>query len=357
MREETKNIIKVASVYMATIIGAGFASGQEIMQFFSTYYEGGFYGIVLAGVLFSAIGAVVLNKIYKNRIGSFNEFLIPITGNFLGRVIQIIISLFMFSVFSVMVAGMGSIVEQNLGLPFKYGIVLTSLLCLCILLNDIKGVAVLTTLVTPILVAGIFIVGLYLLISKYTDVFNIVGYIDKATNNWFFSALIYVSYNSILSIVIMCSLGPYLKTRKTGIAGGVAGGIVLASIAFILNAVIFIFYPDGASDDLPILGILSKYSGLLTSIYTFVLWLAMLVTAVTSGFCLIERVRCIIPINKKLLTVSSCIVIIPLSAIGFSSLISSVYPVFGYLGLLIISMVFFRKIAMQYLILFKKKRN
>ena len=40
---------------MATIICAGFASGQEIMQF-TGYYEGGFYGIVLAGILFSIIG-------------------------------------------------------------------------------------------------------------------------------------------------------------------------------------------------------------------------------------------------------------------------------------------------------------
>jgi len=48
LSQDVKNILKVASIYMATVIGAGFASGQEIMQFFSSYYEGGFYGIVLA---------------------------------------------------------------------------------------------------------------------------------------------------------------------------------------------------------------------------------------------------------------------------------------------------------------------
>jgi len=42
LSQDVKNILKVASIYMATVIGAGFASGQEIMQFFSSYYEGDF---------------------------------------------------------------------------------------------------------------------------------------------------------------------------------------------------------------------------------------------------------------------------------------------------------------------------
>jgi len=56
---------------------AGFASGQEIMQFFSSYYEGGFYGIVLAGVLFALIGYIVLVKVYSERIRNYEEFLFP----------------------------------------------------------------------------------------------------------------------------------------------------------------------------------------------------------------------------------------------------------------------------------------
>ena len=53
MFEEAKNIFKVASIYIATIVGAGFASGREIVQFFTSYYRGGFYGILLTGVLFA----------------------------------------------------------------------------------------------------------------------------------------------------------------------------------------------------------------------------------------------------------------------------------------------------------------
>jgi len=39
LSEELKNIFKIASIYMATIVGAGFASSQEIVQIKSTEKE------------------------------------------------------------------------------------------------------------------------------------------------------------------------------------------------------------------------------------------------------------------------------------------------------------------------------
>ena len=37
MPGEARNIFKVACIYATSVIGAGFASGHEIMQFFSVY--------------------------------------------------------------------------------------------------------------------------------------------------------------------------------------------------------------------------------------------------------------------------------------------------------------------------------
>ena len=73
MFEEAKNIFKVAIIYIATIVGAGFASEGSV-QFFTSYYRGGFYGILLTGVLFAFIGYTVLNKVYLERIQNYEEF-------------------------------------------------------------------------------------------------------------------------------------------------------------------------------------------------------------------------------------------------------------------------------------------
>jgi uncharacterized membrane protein YkvI len=333
LSSESKNIIKVASIYMTTVIGAGFASGQEIMRFFSNYYKGGFYGILTAGILFSVIGYIVLNKVYRERIRNYDEFLFPTVGWLLGRIMEIVVIVFMFSVFSIMLAGLGSILSAKLSISFGISIVIMSVVCMLLILTDIKGIVAMSTLVTPVLVIGIFGIGLYVIAFKDTTVFNFTGYFKNITGNWFFSAVLYVSYNSIMSITVMCSLLPYLKTRKTAVMGGVIGGLSLCAMAFIINTVIILFYPEVGLKEFPVLYIIEKYSRHLTNFYTFILWLAMFTSAVTSGYCFVDRISSKFSLNFKLVTVATCIIVVPLSSLGFSKLISVIYPIFGYIGL------------------------
>lgn len=336
MSTEIKNILKVACIYMTTIIGAGFASGQEIVRFFSNYYKGGFYGILTAGLLFAVIGYIVLDKVYRERIRNYDEFLFPTVGWFLGWVMEVVVVLFMFSVFCIMIAGMSGILSDKLELSYGMSAVIIAAVCMVIMMTDIKGVVALSTMVTPLLIVGIIGVGLYIIVFRDTVVFNMAGYFRNVTDNWFFSALLYVSYNSIMSIVVMCSLQPLLKTRKTGTIGGIVGGLSLCVIALILNTAIFLFYSEAGTKEFPVLSIVEKYSSHISSFYTFVLWLAMFVSAITSGYCFVDRIRSKAKINSKIVTLAVCILVVPISSLGFSSLIFTVYPVFGYVGLFMI---------------------
>ena len=48
-----KNVLKLSGAYMAYLIGSGFATGQEVMQFFASYGKAGIAGIVLSAILFA----------------------------------------------------------------------------------------------------------------------------------------------------------------------------------------------------------------------------------------------------------------------------------------------------------------
>ncbi|MFZ5989380.1 MAG: hypothetical protein ACOYWZ_19975 [Bacillota bacterium] len=339
MFSEVRDIFKVACIYMATIIGAGFASGQEIMQFFSVYYEGGFYGIVLAGILFALIGYIVLSKVHKERIRNYEEFLFPTVGWFLGWVMEIMVTLFMASVLCIMVAGAGSIVSDKINIPLHCAVLLVAISCMIAFLTDIKGIITLSSFVTPVLIFGILGVGLYIIINKDISVFGTTGSLAGITHNWFFSSLLYVSYNSIIAVVVMCSLLPYLKSRRVAAVGGILGGIMLSLIAIILNFALYMFYPDVISNDLPVLGIVHRYSSLLGEFYTFLLLLAMFISAVTAGYGFVERISNKVRISRKIVILVICSITIPLSNIGFSGLISTIYPIFGYMGMFMIFMI------------------
>lgn len=339
MFSDFKNIFKVASIYMATIIGAGFASGQEIMQFFSSYYEGGFYGIVLAGILFSVIGYVVLDKVYSERIRNYEEFLFPTVGWFLGWVMEILVTLFMISVFCIMIAGAGGIVSDKLNISNQFAVLIVALICAMVFFTEIKGIINISSIITPILIFGILGFGLYIICSKEISVFSFSGSVSKITDNWVFSSLLYVSYNSITSIVVMCSLLPFLKNRKTAVLGGVLGGFMLCLMAIVINFAIYLFYPNIATKELPVMGMVDGYSVFLGGVYTIVLLLAMFVSALTAGFGFVERISGKVKISKRIIILVICAISIPLSSVGFSGLISTIYPIFGYMGMFMVFMI------------------
>ena len=344
--KEAKDILKVASIYMATIIGAGFASGQEIMQFFSAYYEGGFFGILLAGVLFAVIGYIVIVKVYTERIRNYEEFLFPTVGWVIGWIMEITVSLFMGSVLCIMVAGAGRIISDKTGMHYQLAVPVTAVLCMIAFLTDIKGIIVLSSFITPVLVLGIIGVGLYIIISNDMSVFNIVSGFGTMTHNWFVSTILYVSYNSICAVVVMCSLLPYLKSKRVAAVGGILGGVMLCIVAVIINIVLHIFYPNVASQEMPILSIIDRYNSIAGEFYTILMLLAMFISAVTSGYGFIERISTKVKVSKKIIIPVICGFTITLSGMGFSKLISLIYPVFGYVGMFMVFAILLQGINM-----------
>ena len=57
-----KNVIKMAGAFAAYLIGSGFATGQEILQFFASYGIQGLWGVLIIAILFAIFGFVVMVK-------------------------------------------------------------------------------------------------------------------------------------------------------------------------------------------------------------------------------------------------------------------------------------------------------
>lgn len=340
MRDSFINSIKVASVYAGAILGAGFASGQEILQFFMVYGEKSIYGIVLAAVLFALTGIVVLNKIYQYQIDSYHQYVVPLIGSKLGRLVEILVSLFMLSSFIVMVAGSGAIFHEEMGFSRDLGIMVMVVLCLSVFLNDIKGVVLVNSILAPCMLIGMVAMGCYILIFKDVSVISLMHVAHKVVfYNWFSSSLVYVSYNTLTIVVIMTALLPLLTKRSVAVMGGLLGGISLGIVAFILWIVMLIFYSDIVSYEIPILQIMIRQGQVMEIIYVFILYSAMFTTAVASGYGFLNRITSWLKVNKKGCAIVFCLASIPFAKVGFSSLIKIIYPLFGYLGLFMLVVI------------------
>ena len=70
-----KKILKSVFVIIGTVIGAGFASGQEIYIFFYQYGLNGILGIIFSSFLIGIVIYKVLNICKKNQVKNYKGFL------------------------------------------------------------------------------------------------------------------------------------------------------------------------------------------------------------------------------------------------------------------------------------------
>ncbi len=55
-----KNILSISLSFVGLLVGAGFATGQEVVQYFTSFGLPGVWGIIVAGIVMTLAGTVFL---------------------------------------------------------------------------------------------------------------------------------------------------------------------------------------------------------------------------------------------------------------------------------------------------------
>ena len=110
-----KKDLIVSGVYISSLIGAGFASGSEILHYFSKYGKSGFWGILISSILFGILATSILQISQEHNCYSFSSFLEKIFGTKFSKIINVLTILFMMCVFTAMISGSGETVAELIG--------------------------------------------------------------------------------------------------------------------------------------------------------------------------------------------------------------------------------------------------
>ena len=335
-----KDWIKIASIYVGTVIGAGFASGREIIEFFGIYGLKGILGMIISGILFSLIGGLLLVKIYNNKIKSFNELVNGIFGEKLGFIIDTIITFSLYTGFSVMIAGSGAIFKEELGLSYNIGIITMVIFSFIVFLFSLEGLSFINTVLVPLLIIGIIFTSIYVSAREGYNFSNVEGVSLSGKGNFISSAFLYVGSNSLIILVVFSSLLPLMKDKKTAVLGGLMGGFILFTLGISILSSMLIYYNEVFQLDIPMLKICNFIGYNYRKLYAIILWIAMFTTALANGFGFMNRIK--EGKHKIPLTLIFCISAIPLAKLGFSNLVGVLYPVFGFIGFVVMLFVLVR---------------
>ena len=114
-------IARLAGAYVAFLIGSGFATGQEILQFYAAFGLQGLLGclIFLAGAVYLAVSLYLAGHRHglRNSDDAFRHY----AGRALGPVFGWYTVVVAYSIYVVMLSGAGAVLQQHLGVPVELG--------------------------------------------------------------------------------------------------------------------------------------------------------------------------------------------------------------------------------------------
>lgn len=327
-------ILKIVFVIIGTMIGAGFASGQEMYLFFFSYGIEGLIGILISSFIMGYVIYKTFQIVNKYGTDTYKDFLAILIQkkSKLKPMINGAINAFILVTFFIMIAGFGAYFEQEVGINSLIGSSILAIVTFIIFMTSVKGVVKANELLVPVLIAFVSIIGIINL--KDIHLAELGNYIIKNnSSNFVLSAILYSSYNSILLIPVLLTLKNYLQDKKQILKITIISTIIIIVLSMIIFLLLVRVDVDITKLEMPAVYVVSNMFEILKYVYGFIILGSIFTTAISLGTSFLQNVAK----NKKNYTqiaVIMCITSVIVSKIGFSNLINSLYPIFGYLGVI-----------------------
>jgi uncharacterized membrane protein YkvI len=338
---------KVASAYIGTVVGAGFASGQEVLQFFGYFGFWGLAGLMTATVLFAYFGYIIIKLGAELNADSHLPVIKYAGGKWIGTIIDYVITFFLFGALTVMAAGAGALFSEQLGLSKFLGSSLLVGSTLGTVLLGLNGVISAISFVVPVLLAAVLAICGYVLVSMGIPAGSSQAAINAgnpAVPFWPLSALVYVSYNLVVAVAVLAPMGKGtgdLKTIKKGALWGGAGlglGAVAILLAMLANM------PQAGKYELPMIFVAGQISPFIKTGYAIILYLEVYTTAVGSLYGFSARFTKPQSKQLKMLAAGASLAALGAAQFGFTTLVRILFPLVGYAGILMLGGLIFQQV-------------
>ncbi|WP_339228554.1 hypothetical protein NSQ77_02025 [Oceanobacillus sp. FSL K6-2867] len=343
MANQVFSILLVAATYIGTVVGAGFATGKEIVAFFSVHGTFGAIGIVITGFLFIIIGTKIM--IISARIGaySYQELNIYLFGEKGGKVVNLFMFIVVICVTSVMLSGAGAVFREQLGLSFQLGIMVTIILCYLVVLKGMKGILAINSYIVPIMI----LFSLFVFVSIFsgrTDglIGQVMASIQTQSWEWIISPFTYSSFNLMTALVVLVPLGNEIRDERILKWGGFIGGLGLFFI-LIMSHFSLSAFPATFNYDIPMAEIVKLFGSMIHVFFLIVIFGEIFNTVAGNVFGITRQLKAALGLRYQYAVLIILFVIFIISQAGYGKLLTVLYPLFGYLGLFMLFLLIFKR--------------
>ena len=353
-RERVLDAVKLGGAYIAYCIGSGYATGQEIMQFFTSYGWMGLAASAVSLVLFVWLG-MSLMKVGRSlppeeEGGSVYRYY---CGNGLGTALEWFTVIFSFGVFTIMLAGAGATLNEYWGLPSFAGSALMGALALITVFMGLDKLIGIIGIIGPVIIVFSLFIGGASAVSNIGSLSTLSQTMESVTiaqptGNWLFAGALYTGYNAILLVPFLAQLSGVAKTRKTGIAGGFIGGFFLVLAIIVMNLGLLCNIGSVYDKAIPTLALARSIHPLLAGSFVFILLGGIYSTAIPLLWMFCRRLATEKTRRYNIICVAAVAAAIVLSHLPFTELVGIVYPYTGYMGVIVMGFILVKQISVRF---------
>lgn len=337
-----KNVVGIALSFIGLLVGAGFATGQEVVQYFTSFGIPGMWGILVAGLVMTLAGTVFLQLGSYFHASEHNQVFRNITHPIISRILDVAVILTLFAVGFVMLAGAGSNMQQQFGWPAWVGSLLMLVLVLITGMFDVDKVSQVIGLLTPTIIIAVLFVGIYTLLHMPDNVDAAItasAAIESPIPSWLVSALNYNGLALILAVSMSLVIGgDNISPREAGV-GGIVGGAVYAVLMAIAGFSLLMNAEKIGKSDIPMLTLVNNVHSTMGVIMAIIIYLMIFNTAIGMFYALGKRLSSGNEAKYRIIFIAGCLAGFAVSFAGFKSLMQYVYPVLGYMGIVLVAIL------------------
>lgn len=338
------NVLKFAGAFVAFLIGSGFATGQEILQYFASYgYEGLLTALVML-ILFLYVGGDFITTGYREQFDKGSEIFTYYCGKYIGRFYDYFTIAFVFMSYVVMIAGAGATLNQHYSLPTPVGGVLMMCLAGFTVTMGLGRIVDIIGKIGPLIVLISVGLGLFAIFSNFEGIAQNTELLKEgeiqvmqAGTNWFTSASSYVGFCMLWLAAFLAAMGKEANSSKEAFIGSSMGAVGFTLGCMTLMLGLLAYLPDVAGTQIPSLILAVKIHPGIAIIFSAIILAGIYTTAVPLLWQVSSRFTREGSSKFKMVTLilaaAGCFIGL---ALPFNKLVNIIYVINGYVGILLL---------------------
>lgn len=335
--------LQIAFTYIGTIVGAGFATGQEIVHFFTRYGTVGLLTILVSASFFIWFGTKIMLLANDVKAKSYEDVNRLLFGERIGQWFSFLLLFELFSISIVMLAGAGTVFSEQLELPFLLGISFTVVLAYLIMMRGMDGIVAVNTVVVPLMLA--FTIGVFLKTAQ-TEAFLSWEWLQLPDpylpGRAWIAPILYAAFNLVSAQAVLVPLGAAVKDRRAIRLGGLLGGLGLGLMLLIGHISLSVYAPAIFQYEIPMATVVYGLGAAVHFLFLLLIYAEVFTTLIANVFGLSLQMEHRLKTKRTAILAAVLFLCFCFSFIGFKKLLSFLYPLFGFLSLAWFAMMFVR---------------